>query len=346
MAYGVVEGTPHNARLQMRGEPDRPGEETPRGFIRALGGGALPEGTEGSGRLELARWLTRPDNPLTARVMVNRIWQYHFGRGLISTPNDFGVRGQPPTHPELLDYLASRFIQSGWSVKAMHRLIMKAATYQQAGQYSVFSDQASPAGDKLSGGPLNTDSLNTEYSFFERRRLSAEEIRDAILAISGELDRAPGREHPFPSPVTASYTQHAPFSAVYDHDQRSVYLMSQRIKRHPFLALFDGADPNASTADRRITTVPTQALFFLNSPFVHEKAAKCAGRLRSACTDESQRIELAWRLTIGRAPTESERSEAAEFLTAYGAELIAAGQTDAEPAALAAYVRSLFASNE
>jgi hypothetical protein len=146
--------------------------------------------------------------------------------------------------------------------------------------------------------------------------------------------------------VTSSYTQHVPFGAVYEHDQRSVYLMTQRIKRHPFLALFDGPDPNASTAERRITTVPTQALYFLNSSFVHEKAAKCASRLRDACADESQRIGLAWRLTIGRAPTEAERSEAVEFLTAYRAELIAAGQTDAEPAALAAYVRSLFASNE
>ena len=193
---------------------------------------------------------------------------------------------------------------------------------------------------------MKTESLMTDYSGFERRRLSAEETRDAILAISGELDPTPGRGHPFPSPVTSSYTQHAPFSGVYDHNQRSVYLMTQRLKRHPFLALFDGPDPNASTADRRITTVPTQALYFLNSPFVHEKSAKCASRLRSACADEPQRIELAWRLTTGRAPTESERTEATEFLAAYRAELLIAGQTDPEPVALAAYVRSLFASNE
>jgi hypothetical protein len=338
MAYGVVEGTPRDARVQIRGEPDQPGEEIPRGFIKALGGGSLPAGTEGSGRLELARWLTRPDNPLTARVMVNRVWQYHFGRGLVGTPNDFGVRGQPPTHPELLDYLATRFIQSGWSIKAMHRLIMSSATYQQSGQYSASNDETSAASA--------TGTMNTEYSFFERRRLSAEEIRDTILFISGDLDRTPGRGHPFPSPVTSSYTQHNPFGAVYDHNQRSVYLMTQRIKRHPYLALFDGPDPNASTAERPITTVPSQALYFLNSPFVYEKAAKCASRLRSACADESQQIELAWRLTIGRAPTESERSEAAEFLTAYRAELRSTGQTDVESAALAAYVRTLFASNE
>jgi hypothetical protein len=302
----------------------------------------------------LAQWLTRSDNPLVARVMVNRLWQYHFGRGLVTTPNDFGVRGQPPTHPELLDHLATRFRQSGWSVKAMHRLIMLSATYQQGsgGGEPVIGksvNSRSVAGDSRSD-PLITDyssdPLITDYSSFPRRRLSAEEIRDAILAVSGELDRTPGRGHPFPSPVTSGYTQHGPFSAVYDHNQRSVYLMTQRLKRHPFLALFDGPDPNASTADRRLTTVPTQALYFLNSPFVHEKADKLAGRLRSARPDDAQRVELAWRLATGRAPTESERAEAAEFLTVYHTELIAAGQPNAEPAALAAYVRCLFASNE
>ncbi|MEO6183784.1 MAG: DUF1553 domain-containing protein, partial [Verrucomicrobiota bacterium] len=347
MTYGVVEGTPHDVRLQMRGEPDRPGEETPRGFIKALGGGPLPPGSEGSGRLELAQWVTRSDNPLTARVMANRLWQYHFGRGLVTTPNDFGVRGKPPTHPELLDHLATRFIQSGWSIKAMHRLIMLSATYQQAGQYSVSRSQSSAAESKLNGGSLNTDLLITDYfTPFERRRLSAEELRDSILAISGELDPTQGRGHPFPSPVTSGYSQHAPFSGVYDHNQRSVYLMTQRIKRHPFLALFDGPDPNATTADRRTTTVPTQALYFLNSQFVLEKADKCASRLRSSLSDDALRVEHAWRLTTGRAPTETERSEADEFLAAYHTELLAAGQTNAEPAALAAYVRSLFGSNE
>lgn len=129
LAYAVSEGTPHDARLQLRGEPDRQGAEVPRGFIRVLGNSQLPEGASGSGRLELAQWLTRPENPLTARVMVNRIWQYHFGRALVRTANDFGTRSQPPTHPELLDHLASRFIQGGWSVKAMHRLIMLSAAY-------------------------------------------------------------------------------------------------------------------------------------------------------------------------------------------------------------------------
>jgi mono/diheme cytochrome c family protein len=330
MTYGVVEGTPHHARMQLRGEPDRPGDEVPRGFISSLGGGPLPPGTQGSGRLELAQWLTRPDNPLAARVMVNRIWQYHFGRGLVMTSNDFGTRGQAATHPELLDHLATKFVQGGWSVKGMHRAIMLSATYRQG---SIVPEQ-------------NAAALAEHYSFFPRRRLSAEEMRDSILAISGELDLTPGRGHPFPSPLKSAFTQHTPFSAVYDHNQRSVYLMTQRIKRHPFLALFDGPDPNASTADRRNTTVPTQALYFLNAPFVHEKARKCAALLLAARTDEAQRIELAWLLTTGRPPTGAEQSEAAAFLAAYRAELTASGHKDVEVAALAAYVRTLFGSNE
>ncbi|HQZ64855.1 MAG TPA: PSD1 and planctomycete cytochrome C domain-containing protein, partial [Planctomycetaceae bacterium] len=248
MTYGMAEGTPHDVTMQLRGEPSQPGDVVPRGFIRALGGERLPSDTRGSGRLELANWLTRPENPLTARVMVNRIWQYHFGRGLVKTPNDFGVRGLPPTHPDLLDHLATQFIQSGWSIKTMHRAIMLSATYQQS------------AGTETSGDDL--------YTHFARRRLSAEEIRDTILMVTRELDPEPGQGHPFPSPISWGFSQHGPFNAVYDHNKRSVYLMTQRLKRHPFLALFDGPDTNASTPDRLGTTVPTQALYFLNDPFV------------------------------------------------------------------------------
>ncbi len=360
LAYAVSEGTPHNARLQHRGEPDRPGAEVPRGFIRVLGDAHLPEAIEGSGRLELAQWLTRPDNPLTARVMVNRIWQHHFGRALVRTPNDFGNRSQPPSHPELLDHLASRFIQSGWSIKSMHRLILLSSTWQQGSgaslQSSVLSNQGligvSPRSRGTPGALLNTGSLSTDlmiteyFAPFPRRRLSAEEIRDSILAVSGALDTQPGGGHPFPPPHQWGYTQHGPFAAVYDHDKRSVYLMVQRIKRHPFLALFDGADPNSSTAERRITTVPTQALYFLNDPFVHAKSLKLAERLRAARKTEPEQIELASRLAYGRGCTADERAEAAELLAACRSELASTGVAGPELAALASYVRTLFASNE
>jgi hypothetical protein len=335
MTYGMYEGTPHDVPVQLRGEPDRPGAVVPRGFIKVLGGGPLPEETSGSGRLELASWLTRANNPLAARVMVNRIWQHHFGHGLVRTPNDFGVRGSPPSHPELLEYLAMRFVHSGWSIKAMHRLLILSSTYQQSSFVSISpSDRAHEAKE------------GDFYSPFSRRRLSAEELRDSILAISGELDRTIARGHPFPSPVGWGYTQHAPFSALYDHDKRSIYLMTQRIKRHPFLALFDGADPNATTAERPTTTVPTQALFFLNDPFVHAKAEKCAAWLLEERPDERGRIELAWSKVLERFPTGVERAEAARFLREYRLELAAAGQNDVELRAIAAYVRTLFGSNE
>jgi len=350
MTYGMAEGTPHDVRMQMRGEPDQPGAEVPRGFIKVLGGGPLAADTAGSGRLELAQWLTRPDNPLTARVMVNRIWQYHFGRGLVKTPNDFGVRGLPPTHPELLDHLATQFIRSGWSVKTMHRLILLSATYQQASISDVAAlarVQVSETTPRVLANAATTESRDPDlYVSFPRRRLSAEEIRDSILAVSGELDLTPAREHPFPSSVSWGYTQHGPFSAVYDHNKRSVYLMTQRLKRHPFLALFDGADPNATTAERLGTTVPTQALFFLNDPFVHTKAEKWATRLLTANADETQRIELAWRRAFGRSPTEIERAEATDFLAAYRAELAAAKMDNVEGRSLAAYLRTIFGSNE
>jgi len=350
MTYGVTEGTPHNVRTQLRGEPDQPGKLVPRGFVKALGGKPLGDDTRGSGRLELAQWLTRDDNPLTARVMVNRIWQYHFGRGLVKTPNDFGVRGRPPTHPELLDYLATQFIRSGWSVKAMHRLMMLSATYQQASVAEMADLANSPENESkprtlVNGTAANASDLDL-YAAFTRRRLSAEEIRDSILFVSGELDPTPGQEHPFPTPVSWGYSQHGPFSAVYDHNKRSVYLMTQRLKRHPFLALFDGADPNASTAERLGTTVPTQALFFLNDPFVHTKAEKWATRLQVDQPDDRQRIELAWQRAIGRTPTEIELNEATEFLSIYRTELNSAKQDRVDDRALAAYLRTLLGSNE
>ncbi len=356
LAYAVSEGTPRDAHVQRRGEPDQPGEEVRRGFLQVLGGRPLPAGTPGSGRLELARWITDPANPLTARVMVNRIWQHHFGQALVRTPNDFGTRGQRPSHPELLDHLAGEFIRRGWSVKALHRLILNSAAYRQRSQFSVTGNQSSaasaaddcpviPGTTRVNG--LHPDSAGTDhFSPFARRRLGAEETRDAILQVSGALDPTPGKGHPFPAPTGWGFTQHGPFSAVYDHNRRSVYLMTQRIKRHPFLALFDGADPNASTAERRTTTVPTQALFFLNDPFVHASADTFAGRVMAAATTEAERIRIAYRLALGRNPRPTEVTDTAEFLAAYRHELAGAGKPAHETAAWAALARVLFGSNE
>jgi hypothetical protein len=332
-AYAVAEGTAKDARIQLRGDPSRPGPEVPRRFLEILGGAALAPGTKGSGRLQLARWLTDPKNSLTARVMVNRVWQHHFGRGLVRTPNNFGKQGQPPTHPELLDYLAARFVEDGWSVKTLHRRILLSRAYQ----LSNIADEKNAA----------IDPGNEWLWRFERRRLDAESIRDALLAVGGGLDRSKGGPHPFPPENSWGFTQHNPFQAVYDTNRRSAYLMTQRLRRHPFLALFDGADPNSSTAQRGVTTVPTQALFFLNNPFVHEQAGRFADRLLAEPGDDSRRVERAYRLALGRAPTIDERRDAAEYLREAGEALSAGGAAAQRTRQVwAGFARVLFGSNE
>jgi mono/diheme cytochrome c family protein len=340
MAYAVAEGDNKgrrkvgNAHIQIKGDPERPGKEVPRHFPLVLGGQSLPSGVKGSGRLDLARWLTAPDNPLTARVMVNRIWQYHFGKGLVPTPSDFGRQGRPPTHPALLDYLARHFVESGWSVKAMHRLLMLSRTYQ----LSSADDEANARVD------LGNDFL----WHFSRHRLDAESIRDTLLAVSGNLDRSPGGPHPFPPQSAWNFTQHKPFKAVYDTNRRSVYLMTQRIQRHPFLALFDGPDTNASTAIRTVSTTPLQALYLMNDPFVHAQARQFAARLLGERLEENVRIDRAYALAFGRPPRPDERSGARAYLGRVRARL----RADRVPAAKVevqsweSLARALFLSNE
>ncbi len=334
MAYAVWEGTPHDVRVQKRGEPDQPGEVVLRRFPEILGGDVIsPEG-QGSGRLQLANWLVRPENPLTARVMVNRIWQHHFGNGLVTTENDFGVRGQRPTHPELLDYLARRFTEEGWSIKAMHRVIMLSETYQQAGKVGPQAATADPS--------------NTLLSHFPRRRMDAESIRDGLLFLGGNLELEVRGQHPFPKTQKLAFTQHSPFRAMYESKRRTVYLMTQRLKRHPFLALFDGPDPNASTAKRLDTTVPTQALFMMNDPFVHAQSLGFGGRLTEMNANDASRVTRVFELAFARPPLAEERGDAVEFVRAYREKLAdgAGAETEREGQVWAALARTLFARNE
>ena len=303
VAYSVSEDKPINARIQLRGEPDKLGEQVPRRFLQILGGDPLPAGEKGSGRLELANWLTRPSNPLTARVFVNRVWQWHFGQGLVPTPSDFGLRGDPPSHPELLDWLTTEFVSSGWSVKALHRLIMQSQTYQLASD-----DNASN---------LKQDPANRWLWRHTRRALDAESIRDAMLAVSGRLDRTVPGPHPFPPVQTWAFTIHRPFHEVYDSDHRSVYLMVQRNRRHPFLAMFDAADPNMSVGQRMPTTTPTQALYLMNSPFVQQQSEIFARRLLGTACDQAARVRLAFEMAQGRVPSASETGDALAFLANY-----------------------------
>lgn len=301
VAFGVVDARPVSTRLHERGDPEKLGPEVPRRWLSVFGGSNLNDSTR-SGRQELADWIS--ESPLAARVMVNRIWEWHFGTGLVRSSSDFGTRGEKPSHPELLDFLASRFIQSGYSIKSMHRLILHTDAYQRASQ-----------------PPRQTDPENRWLAHFNRRRLTAEEIRDSLLMVSGSLDIDPGTSHPFPAESNWRFTQHQPFSAIYDTNKRSAFLMVQRQRRHPFLALFDGSDPNASTANRQTTTVPTQALYFINDAFFHAQASKVA-ELTIVLPNSHNRVDSIYERLFQRLPTPREMDRSLRFADTYpGTEL-------------------------
>jgi hypothetical protein len=337
-AYAVEEGAAVETRVQLAGEPNQPGEVAPRCLPRFLAGDApfvIPEGA--SGRLQFAEWLTRPDHPLTARVMVNRIWQHHFGRGLAATPSNLGTSGESPTHPELLDWLARRFVEEGWSVKAIHRLILYSKTYRLAS-----------AADEGAAQTVALDPSNRWHARFDRRRLDAESIRDALLAVAGRLDHTPPAGHPFPPIAAWNWTQHSPFKAVYASNHRSVYLMTQRIQRHPFLALFDGPDPNVSTDLRTSATVPLQALYLMNNPFVADQAAAFARRVLGSRQEPISRIDLAHLLAYARPASRVEGERGAAYLQAFEQELARSGvaSAEAETEAWTSYARVLLTANE
>lgn len=316
VAYAVMDAVERNTRLQHRGDPEKLGEEIPRRWLEVFGGEVVTANT-GSGRRQLADWIAR--SPLTARVMVNRIWEWHFGAGLVRSSNDFGAMGEKTVHTELLDWLAAKFVESNYSVKAMHRLIMNSAAYRRA---SAVSSESDP-GNRL-------------LAHFSRRRLTAEELRDSLLVASGQIDLAPDQSHPFPAEETWKFTQHDPFHAVYESNKRSAYLMVQRQRRHPFLSLFDGADPNATTAARQTTSVPTQALYFINDPFFHSQAFALARNLVEL-EPERERLDTTYRVLFQRSPNQAECERARTFLDSYPAPLTESW---------AALVRVLMACNE
>lgn len=331
VAYGVSEGEEVNAFLQLRGEPTNVGAEVPRRFIEVLGGQDVRSGEGGSGRLQLADWVASEANPLTARVFVNRVWQWHFGRGLVNTPSDFGSRGEAPSHPALLDWLTRQFISNDWSLKHLHRLIMHSRVYQ------LSSDEDPRAKER--------DPENRMHWRFSRKPLDAESMRDAMLAVSGNLDKTASGAHPFPDVESWNFTIHHPFYAVYDTNQRSIYLMKQRNRRHPYLELFDSADPNVSIGKRQQTITPTQALFLMNSEFVHAQASGLARRIATEYPTRSDRIRYAFVLALGKTPTAKEIKSANAFLEAYIQEATASAKVDGQKAAWEAFSRVLLTSN-
>jgi mono/diheme cytochrome c family protein len=334
-AYAVAESAKiGDVALQLKGDPAKPGATVPRRFLTVLGGAALPPEERGSGRRELAEWIVARDNPLTARVMANRIWQHHFGRGIVPTPNDFGKQGKPPTHPELLDFLAAKFRDGGWSVKALHREILLSRTYRLATTRSADSLARDPGNELLTAYP--------------RLRLDAEAIRDTLLVLGANIDLTSAGAHPFPPQSEWKFTQHNPFKAVYDTNHRSVFLMTQRIQRHPYLAVFDGADPSASTAARPTSTTPLQALYLLNDPLVHEQSKRVAARLIADAPDDPARIARAYALLLSRPAARDEIDAARTFLTDARAKLRATGKAgdELERETWRAFVRVLFRLNE
>ena len=334
-AMGVREKTnPTDMPLYQRGEPGKPTAPVARGYLQVIPTPGAPIST-GSGRRELADWIVSPDNPLTARVMVNRVWHHLFGRGLVPSTDNFGSMGERPTYPALLDHLAARFVAGGWSVKKLIREIVLSHAYQLATTYDNVN--------------FNADPDNALVWRMTPRRLDAEAARDAMLAVSGRLQLQPPLGsaaarvgNNFVNPVAARAGAEA-MSGL-----RSVYLTVLRDQLNEALGTFDGANPNAVTGDREETTTPAQTLFLLNSPIVQSFAETWAKRLAAVPPGGGARIQTAYTQAFGRDPTENEVRATVEF---FGRFLAAAGEDEtkrreAAGPAFNAFCQALFASAE
>lgn len=312
VAHSYAEGSAADMKVFVRGNPANQREVAPRRFLSVLTPGENRPYKDGSGRRELAAAVASPDNPLTARVIVNRIWQHHFGRGIVATPSNFGMQGERPTHPALLDYLAATFMQNGWSIKALHRHIMNSSVYRLSTESHAANREA--------------DADNRYLWKMNRRRLDVEAWRDALLDVSGRLDRSIGG--PSTNLADAGNVRRTVYAKVSRHDLDSL------------LRLFDFPDANITSATRSETTVPQQQLFVLNSPFMIQQAKAFAARLNSnAEANDAARIQLAFELAYGRPPTEHER----ELGLAY---LAGSDDEDQKLSRMERYAQILLAANE
>lgn len=303
-----VSGGGDPMHILVRGNPLQPGELAPPGFLRILGGPSEGEATSRFSRRQLADAIANPQNPLTARVFVNRLWHYHFGRGIVATVGNFGRQGTPPTHPELLDTLAVRFVKSGWSVKTLHRELMLSATYQLSSRY-----------DERNGA---IDPDNYYLWRTNPRRLDIEAWRDALLSVSGRLDpRIGGPTLDTQSPAIKDRPEDDFFARLVGNDlddpgnrRRTIYCIVSRYAPNPIAGLFDFPEPNVVCEMRNVTTIPQQQLFVLNSPFTLAMAKAFAARLTQSSPNETERLQIAWKLAYGRPPTPNEVALSREFL--------------------------------
>jgi len=316
MAHGVAEATAVDLKVYIRGNPAKQGDLAPRRFLQIVAGENPKRFTNGSGRLELAEAIADASNPLTARVIVNRLWQQHFDRGIVATPSNFGELGERPTHPELLDYLADHLVKSGWSIKAIHRAILLSTTYQMS---SIPNSEFRI--------PISQDPDNRFLWRMSRQRLQVESWRDALLAVSGNLDRTIGG--PTGNLDTADYNRRTLYAKVSRHDLSG------------FLRLFDFPDANITSDRRSETTVPQQQLFVLNSPFMVNQAKAFAARLQKEAADSKGQVQRAYLLAFGRPATDDEVAMGLTYLNGQDREASANKISRIER-----YAQALLASNE
>lgn len=320
MTYGAASRQPGPTFLLKRGDVEQPGEQVTAGGLSAVKPPTpefdlSPEASESQRRIKFADWLASADNPLTARVMVNRVWHYHFGRGIVGSPNDFGFNGDRPTHPELLDWLAREFIEQGWSLKRLHRLIMLSSTYQQSSRFNPLA--------------VEQDAEDRLLWRFAPRRLEAEAVRDAMLLVSGELNPTMGGPSFRPFDVrnfnANVYTITDPIGPEFN--RRTVYRINVNAAKSPLLEALDCPDPTVKTPRRSITTTPLQALGLMNNSFVLRQANKLAQRIERetpaavASTPEktlSWQLDRAYRLTLGRPPRPAELTAMTQLARDHG----------------------------
>jgi hypothetical protein len=304
-AMGVTEDKIVDVAIHLRGDPLKLGQVVPRRMPPALRGPHEPKFSDKqSGRRELADWLVDPQHPLTARVIVNRVWRWHFGKGLVRSTDNFGLLGEKPSHPELHDWLARRFIAGGWSIKSLHRMIVMSSTYQQLGNASQ-----------------ETLTIDPDNRFFSRavvRRLEAEAVRDALLAASGQLDVTMGGSLLKLKNRAYFFDHTSKDLTTYDSRRRSLYLPVVRNHTYDLFQLLDFPDPAVTSGDRATTVVASQALLMLNSDIVMQAASDFADRLIADSDDDDERLSRLYAIAFGRAPTTDEREADMLFLRKLG----------------------------
>lgn len=304
MAVAITEGTPVKQHVFLRGNVGNNGDEVQPRFPLVLAGYQQPAIAKGSGRLELAKWLTDPSHPLTSRVMVNRMWEWHFVNGVVRTASNYGLLGERPTHPELLDFLAAKFIDMGWSVKHMHKYMMLSAAYQMSSE--ITKDKA------------EKDADNKLFSRYPRRRLDVEEIRDTMLAFDGALDLTMGGTLQSGEGTDGENDARRLSIDPATVRRRTVYLPLRRSNLPTLLNLFDFGDATTSSEGRSNTNVAPQALFMMNSPFINERAKSLAATLlKDARLDDSARIVAAYRTVLVRRPETDEVESALDYLAGF-----------------------------